>query len=195
MEIYLVRHTTPAIVKGVCYGQSDLDVADSFDQEAETIAKLVPDHVEAVYTSPLIRCSMLAQKIYPETKHITDARLKEIHFGDWEMKKWEEIDILELTPWMNDYVWTCPPNGETLNHLNNRVKAFMHDVLFLNLKTIVIFTHAGVIRCLLAEILEMPLSNIFKIGLGYASVSKLKVNRGVVNIEFVNLNGINLTYS
>ena len=31
MELILIRHTTPAIEKGICYGQSDLNVADSFE--------------------------------------------------------------------------------------------------------------------------------------------------------------------
>ena len=26
MEIYLVRHTTPNIKKGICYGQTDIDI-------------------------------------------------------------------------------------------------------------------------------------------------------------------------
>ena len=29
--IYLIRHTHPKVIKGICYGQTDLDVAESFD--------------------------------------------------------------------------------------------------------------------------------------------------------------------
>ena len=39
MEIYLVRHTTPAIEKGVCYGQTDLNVAETFEEEVELVLK------------------------------------------------------------------------------------------------------------------------------------------------------------
>jgi len=33
MEIYLIRHTTPDVAKGICYGQTDLDVANTFEEE------------------------------------------------------------------------------------------------------------------------------------------------------------------
>ena len=39
MEIYLIRHTTPKIEKGICYGQADLNVADSFEEEINVILK------------------------------------------------------------------------------------------------------------------------------------------------------------
>ena len=34
MEIYLVRHTTPDVAKGICYGQADIDVTATFLAEA-----------------------------------------------------------------------------------------------------------------------------------------------------------------
>ena len=33
MDVYLVRHTTPDVLSGVCYGQADLGLAPSFDAE------------------------------------------------------------------------------------------------------------------------------------------------------------------
>lgn len=33
MDIYLIRHTTPDVPPGTCYGQSDVDVAASFMDE------------------------------------------------------------------------------------------------------------------------------------------------------------------
>ena len=32
-SIYLVRHTAPAVSRGICYGQSDIDVMESFYDE------------------------------------------------------------------------------------------------------------------------------------------------------------------
>ena len=37
MQIYLVRHTTPDIVPGICYGRQDLGLAASFDAEAAAV--------------------------------------------------------------------------------------------------------------------------------------------------------------
>ena len=62
MELILIRHTTPAIEKGICYGQSDLNVADSFEAELELILKEVGQH-RKVYSSPLKRCRILAERL------------------------------------------------------------------------------------------------------------------------------------
>ena len=63
MEIYLIRHTTPKIDKGVCYGQSDIELADSFSMEFKEISKSIPKTFEKVYSSPLKRCTRLASLI------------------------------------------------------------------------------------------------------------------------------------
>lgn len=41
MDIYLIRHTTPAIAKGICYGQTDLDVTANFLQRCKGLLKTV----------------------------------------------------------------------------------------------------------------------------------------------------------
>ena len=43
MEIYLIRHTSVSVEAGICYGQSDVPVAESFAAEAAQVrAKLPP---------------------------------------------------------------------------------------------------------------------------------------------------------
>ena len=42
MEIYLIRHTTPNIEKGICYGQADLDITETFLEEVEAIKPHLP---------------------------------------------------------------------------------------------------------------------------------------------------------
>jgi len=42
MKVHLIRHTTPDIDSGVCYGQTDLEVANTFADERDVIhAKLL----------------------------------------------------------------------------------------------------------------------------------------------------------
>ena len=43
MNIYLIRHTLPNVLPGICYGHADLGLADSFPTELQSIqAKLAP---------------------------------------------------------------------------------------------------------------------------------------------------------
>ena len=37
MDVFLIRHTRTAVVPGTCYGNSDVDVAGSFPEEAERV--------------------------------------------------------------------------------------------------------------------------------------------------------------
>ena len=64
-DIYLIRHTTPAVAKGVCYGQTDLDITETFLEEAEVIRQVLPAGIAAVHSSPLQRCARLARHLFP----------------------------------------------------------------------------------------------------------------------------------
>ena len=81
MEIILIRHTSVDVPRGVCYGQTDVPLRDRFKEEATITAQQLQDDVfDAVFTSPLSRCTRLAEHCgYPDA--IRDARLKELDFG------------------------------------------------------------------------------------------------------------------
>jgi alpha-ribazole phosphatase len=70
MEIYLIRHTTPQVESGTCYGQADLDVTETFELEASIIQQHLPAHITQVHSSPLQRCRKLADYLFPEYDNI-----------------------------------------------------------------------------------------------------------------------------
>ncbi|WP_315820053.1 histidine phosphatase family protein [Paraflavitalea speifideaquila] len=86
MSIYVIRHTTPLIDKGTCYGQADIDVTGSFLEEANIIGQYLPDELAAVYSSPLQRCSKLAAHLFPAHPIKFDHDLKEISCGNGNCK-------------------------------------------------------------------------------------------------------------
>jgi len=173
MEIYLIRHTTPEIEKGICYGQSDLDVTSSFESEVSKILKKVTsDSTTKVYSSPLIRCTKLAEKFSNEI--ITDHRLMEINFGDWELKKWNDIPRKESDSWMNDFVNVTIPNGEAYKEMFQRVNEVFSEITSKSEeKKIIISTHGGVIRCILSKLKNVALENSFDIKVEYGDVFKI----------------------
>ena len=93
MEVILIRHTSVDVPSGVCYGQTDVPLKPTFEQEAavtqENLKAFRPfDHV---YTSPLTRCVRLATYCgYPDAER--DKRIMEINFGSWEMKPFDRND-------------------------------------------------------------------------------------------------------
>ena len=177
MEVYLIRHTTPQIEKGICYGQSDIPLVETFNTDAQKILQLLTYKVDAVFSSTLSRCVKLAELIKSNQKFTQDKRLLEMNFGDWEMKKWDTINQEVLNEWMKDFVNVRVPNGENFIDLNNRVNEFIDELIKTDYKKVAIVTHAGVIRSVLCQILEIPLRNAFKIPIDYGGITKINIDK------------------
>lgn len=176
MEIYLVRHTAVAIAKGICYGQTDIDVAPTFLSEAEIIKEYLPANINAVYSSPLKRCRILAEHLFQNHSIALHDKLMEINCGSWEMQAWNDIPRAEIDPWMQNHTTTRIPAGESYEDLYERVKeifTMLHKLTGTN----VIFTHGGVIRSILTHLTHTPLKDSFNaFSLNYGCVIKITNN-------------------
>lgn len=168
MDIYLIRHTRVSLAPGICYGQSELDLAPEFDEQVAELKQQLPSDFDRIYSSPLSRCTQLAQTFGRNIT--TDKRLLEYHFGDWELTAWDDIDAESLNLWMQDFVNQRPEGGETLVEMSNRVNQFLDELRESGDSRILIASHAGVIRCVWSYLLGIPLSQIFKINVGYGTV-------------------------
>lgn len=172
MEIYLIRHTTPTIEKGICYGQTDLDITAEFEIKASKILnEITVDTTTKVYSSPLQRCTKLALKFSKNI--ITDDRLMELNFGDWELKKWNDIPRNEIDPWFKDFVNVTIPNGEAYIDLYKRANGIFQEIASKNFKKTIITTHGGVIRSIIANLNGVPLANSFDIKVEYGQIFKI----------------------
>jgi len=175
MQVYLIRHTSPDIEKGICYGQADIPAnAALFEQELEIIKSKIPANLEVYYCSPLKRCLHLAEKM--SARVLQDDRLKELDFGNWELKKWDEIPADEIQPWMDDFVNQVPGHGENYSDLYHRSCDFLTGLLQQPYKTAAIITHAGNIRSILSWALDLPLENAFRVNISYGAVVHLELH-------------------
>ncbi|MYM42084.1 histidine phosphatase family protein [Duganella qianjiadongensis] len=152
MRLLLVRHPQPLIEPGICYGSSDLPVsAEQLAQTATALAATLPTST-ILYTSPLQRCAQLAQELAERlalAQPVADARLAEIHFGLWELQRWDDISRAEIDAWAADLVHYRPGGGESVLHMAQRVHSFYHEWYARKQEAIVI-CHAGTIRLLQA---------------------------------------------
>lgn len=196
MKITLVRHTSLDIAPSLCYGQSDVLVSANFDIERQKLQlKLVGSNFDAIYASPLKRCHQLAQALcvdaslgFSSDDIQLDERLKELHFGDWEMQAWDAIPREIFDVWADDYANLAPPNGETFSQLHARSKSFVEEMAVHSQgKNILVVTHGGFIRALIAEVLQMPLKRLFRLNIDHASVTQLEFKGEVPKVLFMNL--------
>jgi alpha-ribazole phosphatase len=192
-DIYLIRHTTPAVAKGVCYGQADLDITETFLEEAEVIRQVLPAGIGAVHSSPLQRCTRLASHLFPEHAISLQDELMEVHCGEWEMKSWDDLPKEEIDPWMADFVNIRIPGGESYLDLQARVNRCWDRIRGANSSVvpappgtiasgessgsrqaasagltaesgpIAVVAHGGVIRTILSTITGTPLIDSFKV--------------------------------
>lgn len=173
MKIHLLRHTTPKIEKGICYGQANIKLANTFLDEVLKIKnKLRKIDFDIIFTSPLYRCKYLAEKLQHQQKIIEDKRLMELNFGNWELKSWKEVsEDKKSKPWFKDYINEPCPNGESFLDLKNRTINFITEIQTkYNNKTPLIVTHAGNIRAFQTIIEKKSLKNAFTIKVAYGEI-------------------------
>ena len=189
-SIFLIRHTTPAVAKGICYGQTDLDITESFVEEAEAIRRHLPSGpsgIVAVYSSPLQRCSRLAQHLFPDHSPTLLPQLMEVHCGEWEMRSWDELPKEEVDPWMADFVQVRIPGGESYLDLHQRVTQCWENIRETKGPgDAAIVAHGGVIRSILSGITGTQLIDSFKVfSLYYGCVIRVFWQRGVPQYEML----------
>lgn len=152
MKLVLIRHTSVDVPPGVCYGQTDVPLKDTFPAEAAVTRQHLEQCLErdgafdVVYTSPLSRCTRLADFCgYPDARR--DPRLMEINFGAWEMKPFDHNDDPRLQEWYADYLNVAATGGESFAMQYRRVSAFLDELAAMPCRRVGIFAHGGVLIC------------------------------------------------
>lgn len=139
-------------------------------------------HWDAVVTSPLLRCAEFAHEL--AAKHglavAVDERFKEMGFGEWEGKTPADVaqnDAARLENFWRDPVNFPPPGGEGLAAVQARVAAGWQDLLAKHAgRRVLLVCHGGVIRLVLAQVLGIPLPNLFRLHVPFAALSRLQVD-------------------
>lgn len=172
MKIYLVRHTAVDIPLGMCYGQTDVPLKDTFEQEANRVRNnLSNKEIDIAFSSPLSRCRQLASFCGYENA-ILDDRLKELYFGDWETLKWDDID---MSIWETDWITIPAPNGESFTDMYKRVTSFFDDLRKKDCDTAIVFTHGGVISCARVYFEQADIKKTFELMPQYGEIVEFEI--------------------
>jgi alpha-ribazole phosphatase len=180
MDLVLIRHPAPAIDAGVCYGKSDLPLAGDASASAEALtarlAALGVPRPDALWSSPLTRCSSLAACL---SQHFgcaaaLDARLQEIDFGAWERVRWDDIDRAALDAWAADLQHACVHGGESVAQFGARVRDWFDARVAPADGVCHVVTHAGVIRVIASLALRVPLEQCLQWTLDFAGIAWLR---------------------
>ncbi|MCO6386122.1 histidine phosphatase family protein [Aliihoeflea sp. 40Bstr573] len=155
---YFIRHGQTdwnAIMR--LQGQADTDLNDvgraQADRNGERLASLQPDIGSFRFVaSPLKRTCETMERVragagLPRRGYLTDPRLIEVHFGDWQGKTLEEVEAgrpgstaeREADKWH-----FVPPgaSGESYDRLMARFRPFFEEIT----QPTVCVTHGGIVR-------------------------------------------------
>ena len=177
MKLILIRHTSVSVAPGICYGHTDVDLASTFIEEASMVKNKLKEYsFDKVYSSPLNRCKKLTKFCGFEDFEI-DPRIIEMNFGDWEMKRFDEITDPILQDWYKDYMNVIPTNGESAMQQRNRFANFISQ-LRCNLpddSTVALFTHGGILVHALNIFTGKDYDELFRAIPAYGSVIELNI--------------------
>lgn len=153
LTIDFIRHTSLQISPDLCYGQTDVEVRESFEEEAREVRRnLAQKHYDAIFYSPLRRAAQLCEACGMMAQATCEPRVMERNFGEWELRPWEELyKLIEQHPdpaaYHDEYGEIVPPMGESKMDMLLRIHHFITECRLARYRRIAVFCHGGVINC------------------------------------------------
>lgn len=178
-RLYLIRHAeVESRYQRVFGGRIDMGLSPLGLKQAESLAKYlerVP--FDAIYASPMKRVQQtLAQFVALQNKQSKIlADLREVDFGSWTGLSWDEISSrfgVTAFQWLEQLEAGSIAEAEATAHFANRVGNALQEILRdCPGRTVAVLCHGGVIRMLLALLLDLPLRKMSGFDFEYASLT------------------------
>ncbi len=188
LRVDLLRHGEPE--GGQRYrGWLDDPLTPAGWEAMERVWRRLAGEVEHIVSSPLRRCAEPARAWASERglPLTVDRRVAELRYGAWEGLTAEAIrerDGELLERWRRDPRGLRPPGGESPEELWERVGAWWREtVARFPAGRLLVVTHSGVLRTLLAQVLGGDLAASRRFRVPYACWARLCVEEGQVLLE------------
>lgn len=172
--ILAARHPRPRLAGRICYGRTDVPLAEPAEQGAAALIAAAGEPIERIVSSPATRALSVARAIAAQTGaplH-TDDRLQEMDFGAWEGVAWSAVPRAELDAWAADTIGYRPGGGESVDAMLRRLRRAWTGIAS-SADTTLLVTHAGPIRCLLHIASGVPLLEAVARGIPFGAVVRL----------------------
>ena len=173
--ILAARHPRPRLAGRICYGRTDVPLAEPPEHGAAALIAAAGDPIERIVSSPATRALSVAQAVAKATGaplH-TDDRLGEMDFGTWEGRPWSALPRVELDAWAADTMRYRPGGGESVDAVLRRVRRAWTGIAS-SADTTLLVTHAGPIRCLLHIARGVPLPEAVAAGIPFGAVVRFE---------------------
>mgnify|MGYP001550690593 CR=1 FL=1 len=193
-RLLLIRHgEVEARYQGIFGGRIDMNLSPRGKRQAKILAEyLRAKTIDAIYASPMKRVQQTLAPTLKLGRHEQKilSGLREVDFGHWTGMNWAAVRDkfnFAVHEWLEQIEHPGPPNGESGKTFRARVEPCLREIIQKHPgKNVAIFCHGGVIRMLLAILLELPLpkTNLFEVE--YASLTQVALHPHMAEVELLN---------
>ena len=187
-QLHLVRHG-PTHARAMV-GWTDLPADLSDTAALARLSAQLPAEAEVI-SSDLSRAITTADAIQGDRPRLPhDAALRELHFGDWEMRSAAEIEASH--PELSRAYWdhpgsVRPPNGESWSDASQRISRAIDTLLDRTpARPLIVVAHFGAILTQLQRALSVSAEDVLAHRIDNLSVTSLTWHAGGWQVEAIN---------
>ena len=193
-RLLLIRHgEVEARYQGVFGGRIDMNLSPRGKRQAKILADyLQAKSIDAIYASPMKRVQQtLAPTLKSKKRSQTVfADLREIDFGNWTGLNWNSVRKkynFAVHEWLHQIEHPGSPEGENGKIFRARVEPCLRAIIQKHPgQNVAVFCHGGVIRMIIAILLELPLPKTNSFEVEYASITQVALHPHMAEIELLN---------
>lgn len=193
-RLYLIRHgEVEERYHRVFGGRIDMELSPLGSEQAAALASYLQSvPFDAIFASPMRRVQQTLRRLIERqsrTPHILP-QLREVDFGAWTGLGWNEIDArfgVSAYDWLHQLEQGLISQAEPMDHFRQRVDEAIKAILSNHEgQTMAVVCHGGVIRMMLAILLELPLSKMAGFDFEYASLTIVDLLPRKVEVQLLN---------
>lgn len=174
-------------------GRIDMNLSERGREQAQTLAGYLRGKtIDAIYASPMKR---VQQTLAPLLKNGAPAQtilpaLRELDFGDWTGLGWQAVSErfgFSAYEWLDQIEFKGAPNGENGKTFRARIEPCLREIIRRHRgQNVAVFCHGGVVRMMLAILLDVPLPKTNHFEIAYTSVTQVALHPHMAEVELLN---------
>lgn len=181
--VYIIRHgQTNSNIKSTYLGKTDIPLNEDGMSQSREAAMRLKGKFDVLYSSPLLRAVSTAEAFSDRhsLRIILNSAIEERNYGIFDDMTMEEIQAKypeEHKLWREDWFGYAPPEGESAKQVHERVGNALERIISNNKgKKILVVTHLGAARHMIASLLQMRLEDTYKFALDNARAAVITID-------------------
>ena len=195
-RLFLLRHgEVEERYHRVFGGTIDMNLSSRGHEQAAKLAAWLHPRIpiDAIYVSPMKRAQQTVAPLVKATGLAAKTLdgLHEVDFGAWTGHSWEDVHAkfgVSAFDWLKHMEAHGFPNGESTEQFRGRLAPCLKQIVTEQPgKSVAIVCHGGVIRMLLAMLLDLRILSMGGFEIDYASATRVDYRELKSEVQFLNL--------